>query len=92
MGAPWDHDEEDLRSAVCGEKTGGGVEFNVRRRAREIGGLRAGALWGGDEESQREVARTVRQYTPDPPLREQDFQGGSHLLSLSAASGYLLAP
>ena len=38
---------------VCGEKTGGPVEFNVRRRAREVGGLRAGALWGGGGGPQR---------------------------------------
>ena len=34
-----------VRSA---EKDGSPVEISVRRRAREVGGLRAGALWDGD--------------------------------------------
>ena len=37
--------ESGVRSA---EKDGSPVEFSVRRRAREVGGLRAGALWDGD--------------------------------------------
>ncbi len=40
---------EERRTGVrSAEIDGSPVEFSVRRRAREVGGLRAGALWDGD--------------------------------------------